>query len=336
MRRKDRRPLSAILSGAGECLASGMTASEAAVLVDPDDCASLEPKTRTSIETTLASDVLVTQLPVVLAAAVGPRCEAWVRSLPDTQLQGEVLSLFADELWRPRRVSAVFTLIAADLVVLSVVSFVFAFYVAPTWIELMRSFDAELPVPTRIAIGLGQVITVLVVLGAATFAAMRLSVRLRPSGALTAMVDRAVRRLPVASQVLRLRQSVGLARWLAVGEPEPVSLVRAMAEVGSPMSLGPAARQLESHLGHGVRLSEAMNRAGSFLPGLSKIVRSLEDGGDPPAWRALLTQYVAATAGREGPALDRLLLAAHFVTAIIVAIFVLGLYIPIFKMGSVI
>jgi len=333
---RQQQRLSSVMSMVGECLASGMTASEAAVLVDPEDTRQLDAKTRAALEKTLASDAFVPELPLVLAAAVGPRCEAWVRSAGDTARQGEALGVIADELWRPRRVSAVFTLILADLIVLGVVGLIFAFFIAPTWHELLEGVGAVLPMPTRLAILLGEAISVIIIVGVLAVVVYRVSARVRPSGPFVARLHRAVRRLPVMSKYLRLRQSVGLAQWLAVGNPDALPTVRSMAEAGRPMSLGPVARELEHRLEKGMRLSEAMDETGAFQPGFAKIVRRLEESADASTRRVLLARYVVANAGREGPALDRLVIATHFVTAVIVCIFVIGLYMPIFKLGSVI
>ncbi len=333
---RQQQTLSSVMSMVGESLASGMTASEAAVLVDPEEIRHLEPKTRAALERTLSSDAFVPELPLALAAAVGPRCETWVRGLGDTARQGEALSVVADELWRPRRVSAVFTLIVADLIVLGVVGLIFAFFIAPTWYELLEGIGAVLPMATRLAIFLGEAISAIIIAAILAVVVFRVSARVRPSGPFVAKLHRAVRRLPIMSKYLRLRQSVGLAQWLAVGNSDALPIVRSMAEAGRPMSLGPVARELEHRLEKGMRLSEAMNQIGAFQPGLAEIVRRLEESGDASTRRALLTRYAAANAGREGPALDRLVVATHFITAVLVCIFVIGLYMPIFKLGSVI
>jgi hypothetical protein len=332
---RQRQALSSVLSVVGDGLAGGMTAAEAALLVDPGDLQRLDPDRRAAIAPLVASEVRAHELPLALAAAAGPRCEAWVRSLGDTTRQGEALMVIAEELWRPRRVSAVFILIVADLIVLGVVGVVFTVFIAPIWNDLLESVGAALPMPTRVSIWLGQAISILVAAGLLAAIVFRISARLRPSGALAERLDRLVRRLPVIATYLRLRQSVGVAQWLAIGSAEPLPLVRAMAEAGRPMSLGPVARDLERRLEKRVRLSEAMKASGAFQPGLAEIVKRMEEQGHG-SQHALLTRYAAANAGREAPALDRMLLATHFATAILIGLFVIGLYMPIFKLGSVI
>jgi len=332
---RQRQALSAVLSVVGDGLAGGMTSAEAALLVDPGDLRRLDPGRRAALEPLVASEARAPQLPLALAAAAGPRCEAWVRSLADERRQGEALMVIAEELWRPRRVSAVFMLIVADLLVLGVVGLAFAFFIAPTWNELLEGIGATLPMPTRVSIWLGQPITVLIAAGLVVVIVFRISARARPSGAITAGLDRLVRRLPVISTYLRLRQSVGVAQWLAIGASEPLPLVRAMAEAGRPLSLGPVARDLERRLDKQPRLSEAMKESGAFQPGLPEIVRRMEEKGYA-SQHALLTRYAAANVGREAPALDRLVLATHFATAVLIGMFVIGLYLPIFKLGSVI
>ena len=332
---RQRQALSSVLSVVGDGLAGGMTAAEAALLADPGDLQRLDPRTRAALEPLIASEVRAHELPLALAAAAGPRCEAWVRSLTELTRQGEALTVIAEELWRPRRVSAVFILILADLLVLGVVALVFAVFIAPIWNDLLESVGAGLPMPTRLAIWLGQAISVIVAVGLVAVIVFRISARARPSGALTERLERLVRRMPVIATYLRLRQSVGVAQWLAIGAAEPLPLVRAMAEAGRPLSLGPVARDLERRLEKQVRLSEAMKASGAFQPGLPEIVKRMEEQGHA-SQRALLTRYAAANAGREAPALDRMLLATHFATAILIGIFVIGLYMPIFKLGSVI
>lgn len=332
---KQRQALSAILGTVGESLAAGMTPADAALLIDADDLRRLDAATRAAIENARSSPALASELPLALARAAGPRSEAWVRMLPETARQGEALSVLAEELWRPRRVSAVFILIVADLIVLGVVGLVFAIFIAPTWNELLEGLGAVLPMPTRLSIWLGQAITILVALGLVAAIVFRVSARVRPSGAFTDALDRVVRRLPVMRRYLRLRQSVGLAQWLAIG-PEPLPLVRAMAEAGRPLSLGPVGRELQRRLEANVKLSQALGESDAFEPGLAEIVRRLEEKGYASSQHLLLTRYAAVNEGREGPALDRLVLAMHFATAILIGIFVIGLYMPIFKLGSVI
>jgi len=332
---RQRQALSSLFSAVGESLAEGMTPAEAALLADPGDVRRLDAASRAALEPLLASEARAAELPIALASAAGPRCEAWVRMLPDTMRQGEALTVIAEELWRPRRVSGIFTLITADLLVLGIVGVVVAFFIAPVWSDLLENVGAVIPMPTRISIWMGEGIAVLLALGVLAVVVFRLSARLRPSGAFTDRLGHRVRRLPVISSYLRLRQSVGMAEWLAIGAAEPLPLIGAMAEVGRPLSLGPIGRDLQRRLEGKTRLSEAMKESGAFQPGLPEIVRRMEERGHA-SQHILLTRYAAANAGREGPALDRLLLATHFVTAIFIAIFVFGLYLPIFKMGSVI
>jgi hypothetical protein len=332
---RQRQALSSLFSVVGESLSEGMTPAEAALLADPDDVRRLDAASRAALEPLLASEARAAELPIALASAAGPRCEAWVRMLPDTARQGDALTVIAEELWRPRRVSAVFMLIAADLLVLGIVGVVVAFFIAPVWNDLLASVDATIPMPTRVSIWIGEGIAVLLAVAVLVVIVFRVSARLRPSGALIDRLGGLVRRTPVVSSYLRLRQSVGVAEWLAVGGPEMLPLFSAMAEVGRPLSLGPIGRDLQRRLEAKTRLSDAMKESGAFQPGLPQIVRRMEEQGHS-SQGSLLARYAAANIGREGPALDRLLLATHFVTAIFIGLFVFGLYLPIFKMGSVI
>jgi type IV pilus assembly protein PilC len=253
----------------------------------------------------------------------------------DDARKGELLTLLSEEIRQRRGSSAVFMLIVADFIVLALLSVIYAVFLAPVWSEMMESFGAELPAPTRFAFLLGRILAILAVVGVFAAIALRVGSRLAPHGVVLDFMDRALRRIPPIDAYARTSLSVRWARCLSIGSLAPGGIARAMAEAGGRSARGRAAARLARELDHH-GLAEAMARTDAFLPGFVNLVRAQEQRGALAQSRSLLGRYATVTANREDSSLDRMLLTAHFVTAIIVCIFVIGFYLPIFKLGSIV
>jgi type II secretory pathway component PulF len=333
MNARQRRALAELLTETGELLREGMSAAEVATMIAAADRSRLDAGTRASLEPAIENEGFAAEIPMVLASAVGARSEAWVRAIEEPRRKGEALLLLSEELVRRRRTSSIVTLIVFDIVVLAIVSLVYAFAVSPVWDELLRDMGATLPMPTLVAIHLGQILAFALIAALIVALILRIAPHWRLAARLAGWVDRFLRRIPAVAPYFRIRDSVRWARWLAVGGLAPRELAEAMAEAGVGTARSRSAAALADELArHPV--SEAMSRTGRFLPGLVNLVRTLEQRGAAADWRPLLTRYASATAGREEAALDRLLLAAHAVTGVLVGVFVFGFYLPIFKIGA--
>ena len=270
---------------------------------------------------------------------------ALVRKAEDSKGLPQVLELLARDYEHNARfrtaTRGALTWPAASFVVFVLVLLLMAVGVVPWFESLFSSFEAQLPAPTRLLIWISRVISswwwVLLAL-AAILAFVAWSGRGR--GLLKrAVLYSALLRLPVVRAYVSKTVSSRLASMLlaaAEGAPLREALGHLVASLGSG-KLARAVRHLEKNVAGGLSLEDAV-AATPELPGRVRVAVELGRRTDQLA--AALRQTIEVSDEDAERSLVRLeqvtLMTAYVFMGVLVALMVLAVYLPIFKMGSVI
>ena len=156
-------------------------------------------------------------------------------------------------------------------------------FVVPKVVEQFESMGRELPLLTRIVIGVSQALAtwwlpMLALLAAAVFAATRL---LRRPGVRRG-VDAALLRLPLLGRLLRDVHAARMARTLATMSDSGLPLIEGLAITARTVGNAVLREATETMVGvirEGGSLSSAMKRAAVFPPTLLYMATSGEDSG---------------------------------------------------------
>ncbi|GGK09720.1 type II secretion system inner membrane protein GspF [Luteimonas terricola] len=168
--------------------------------------------------------------------------------------------------------------VTAVLVVIALMVFV-----VPKVVEQFESMGRELPLLTRIVIGISDLLStwwlpMAVLLAAAVFIAARLLRR----PAIRRRFDAALLRLPLLGRILRDVHAARMARTLATMSDSGLPLIEGLAitarTVGNTV-LREATEQMVEVIREGGSLSNAMKRAAVFPPTLLYMATSGEDSG---------------------------------------------------------
>jgi len=156
-------------------------------------------------------------------------------------------------------------------------------FVVPKVVEQFESMGRELPLLTRIVIGVSEALAtwwlpMLALLAAAVFAATRL---LRRPGVRRG-VDAALLRLPLLGRLLRDVHAARMARTLATMSDSGLPLIEGLAITARTVGNAVLREATETMVGvirEGGSLSSAMKRAAVFPPTLLYMATSGEDSG---------------------------------------------------------
>lgn len=212
-------------------------------------------------------------------------------------------------------------------------------YVVPKVMEVFTDLDAELPLPTRILLGLADAIErwgalgvgALVVAGVLAALALR-----RP--AIRARWDRFLLGLPVIGKLLTLVESARLARTMAIATSAAVPVLEALklsSRVLSNTALKSAVETAALRVREGASLSGALKETGRFPQLLVRLIASGEKSGELP-------RMVAHAADlKERQVQDRLATAVALIEplmilgmGLVVLFIVLAILLPIFNLNQ--
>ena len=333
MNKLERQSLTRLLEATGEAMQAGLPAAASLAIAIADE-ADRMPKSLREALADVSEDGA--QPAIRLAGTVGANCEAWLAAVEAGPAQGTGLVLMAEALPRARRLPAGAVLVMADLFALLAVSLLIVLFIAPTWIELFQSMGATLPAPTRAAIVVAYAAApvTLALFGVAVLSQLWMR-RAGALGPFAVRIDRLLLNLPVVQVWLRIRESSRAARWLSLGRVTAQAAFDALAEAGAGTLSGRVAARVAAQLRAGKNLPDALEATDAYLPGLANVLRTAERQEGQPFAR-FLERYAQVTARREGASLEKLILAAHLVTGVLIGGYVIAIYLPIFKMGSAI
>ena len=209
----------------------------------------------------------------------------------------------------------------------------FSVFVAPAFQGMFDAFGADLPAPTMLAMGIAK----WVLAPAAVLLALILVIgwlwKRQPQllGRFSGRIDDATRRLPVFGRSMQVIQTQQLAAWLAAcGTTGDVQQeLECLVELAGPGQFGREVAGVAHAMAGGKSLADAVAVA-AWLPGLALLLRS------SPNNVAALTTYSHSLDAKSDLVMARLTLITQIVVGLIVGFFVIAMYLPIFKMGSLV
>lgn len=231
---------------------------------------------------------------------------------------------------------------AAVMAVAFIVTAVIMVWVVPAFKSVFDSFGAELPLPTRIVIGLSDKFVdywPLIVGGLALTSVVFLRAWKR-SPAMQASSDRLILRLPLFGDVLRkaiiARWTRTLATMFAAGVPLVESLESVGGASGNAVYLD-ATRRISAAVKSGTSLTVAMQNTAVFPSMVSQMVAIGEESG---ALDQMLRKVAESNEEEVDAAVASLSSLMEPVIMVILGLLIGGLviamYLPIFKLGSVV
>ncbi len=231
---------------------------------------------------------------------------------------------------------------AAVLAVAVIVTAVIMVWVVPAFKEVFESFGAELPLPTRMVIALSDqfveygylmlsALVIITVLGVRAW---------RRSPSLQASTDRLALRLPLFGEVIR---KAVIARWtstLSTMFAAGVPLVESLDSVGGASGNAvyqEATRRIATAVRAGTSLNSAMQSTHVFPPMVTQMVAIGEESG---ALEQMLSKVAEAYEEEVDAAVASLSSLMEPVIMVVLGVLIGGLviamYLPIFKLGSVV
>jgi type IV pilus assembly protein PilC len=228
------------------------------------------------------------------------------------------------------------------ILVAVLVTAIIMIFVIPSFKQVFVSFGAELPLPTQIVISMSDFclqywwLLIVIFLGAPYFVYQAW----RRSAKVQITFDRLMLRPPVIGPLLR---KAAIARWtrtLATTFAAGVPLVEALDSVGPAAGNAvykEATRQIQNEVNTGTTLAQAMQNCGVFPPMAIQMTSIGEEAGSLDAMLNKVADYFEREVDDTVDALSSMLEPMIMVMlGTIVGGIVVAIYMPIFKLGSVV
>ena len=231
---------------------------------------------------------------------------------------------------------------AAVVVVAGLVVSVMMLFVIPEFKSVFSSFGAELPAPTLIVIAMSDffVQSWYLVFGALIGAIVFIAWSYKRSTAMQIALDRTLLRFPVIGPIIRKATVARWTRTLATMFAAGVPLVEALDSVGGAAGnyvYLVATRQIQSDVSTGTSLTVAMQSSDVFPTMVVQMVSIGEESGQLDAMLSKVADFFEQEVDDAVAGLSQLLepLIMVFLGTIIGGL-VVAMYLPIFKLGSVV
>ena len=231
---------------------------------------------------------------------------------------------------------------AAVVVVAALVISVMMLFVIPEFKSVFTSFGADLPAPTLFVIALSDAFVAYwyILFGALIATIVGIAWSYKRSRAMQIAVDRGVLRIPVVGAIVR---KATLARWtrtLSTMFAAGVPLVEALDSVGGASGnyvYETATQQIQSEVSTGVSLTVSMQNALVFPPMVVQMVSIGEESGQLDAMLSKVADFLEREVDDAVASLSQLLepMIMVFLGTVIGGL-VVAMYLPIFKLGSVV
>jgi type IV pilus assembly protein PilC len=223
-----------------------------------------------------------------------------------------------------------------------VVVWVIMVWVVPSFKQVFSSFGADLPAPTLIVIAMSEFVVawwwlVAVVIGGTIFG---FAFMLKRSAAFRYGFDQAILRMPIIGPILR---KATIARWtrtlqtmFAAGVPLVESLDAVGGAAGNAVYTA-ATRKIQTEVSTGTSLTNAMGNTGLFPTMVLQMAQIGEESGSLDNMLGKIADYFEREVDDAVAALSSLLepIIIVFLGTVIGGL-VIAMYLPIFKLGSVV
>lgn len=215
-------------------------------------------------------------------------------------------------------------------------------FVIPAFKEVFKSFGADLPAPTLVVIAISDFFVaywylIFGILGGGIYSFLESWKR---SEAVQIAMDKALLRMPIFGPLIR--KSV-IARWtrtLATMFAAGVPLVEALDSVGGASGnhvYKMATRQIQSEVSTGTSLTNSMQNVNLFPNMVIQMVAIGEESGALDSMLSKVADFFEAEVDDSVAALSSLMEPIIMVIlGVLIGGMVVAMYLPIFKMGSVV
>ncbi|MBT8080294.1 MAG: type II secretion system F family protein [Gammaproteobacteria bacterium] len=241
-----------------------------------------------------------------------------------------------------KKIKKALTYPAAVLVVAFVVTLILLIFVIPAFEDLFQGFGADLPAFTRFVIEISQfvrdqgwILTIIAVLIVYTF--FYFKKRSRP---MRHFLDRVILRVPIIGPILQKAAIARYARTLSTMFSAGVPLVEALESVAGATGnivYEVAVLQMKDEVATGQRLQQAMENTDLFPNMVIQMIAVGEESGSLDEMSAKVADFYEEDVDNAVDNLSSLLEPMIMaILGILVGGLVVAMYLPIFKMGSVI
>ncbi len=231
---------------------------------------------------------------------------------------------------------------AAVLVVAVVVTVVLLIFVIPEFESLYKGFGADLPAFTQFVIGVSRFVQtkgiyILIALIAGFWVFFYFKKRSR---AMREFLDRAVLKVPVIGPILNKAAIARYARTLSTMFAAGVPLVEALDSVAGATGnivYENAVLKMRDEVATGQRLQRSMEQTGLFPNMVNQMIAVGEESGSLDEMSAKVATFYEAEVDNAVDAMSSLLEPMIMVIlGVLVGGLVIAMYLPIFKLGSVV
>jgi type IV pilus assembly protein PilC len=230
----------------------------------------------------------------------------------------------------------------AVIAVALLVSSILLIFVIPQFEAVFAGFGAELPAFTQMIVNASKFMTSywwVVLLGGGVFG-FSFVYALRRSHAFARLFDRMLLKLPVLGQVLHQSAIARFARTLAITFKAGVPLVDALDTVAGATGssiYAEAVKRIKDDVAVGHQLNLAMRQVNLFPPMVIQMTAIGEEAGSLDSMLIKVAEFYEAEVNNAVDALSSLLEPFIMVVlGVLVGGMVIGMYLPIFKLGAVI
>ena len=231
---------------------------------------------------------------------------------------------------------------SAVLGVAVIVTTVLLIFVIPQFESLYKGFGANLPAFTQFVINLShtiqhQGIFIAMVIGGAAWAFMYFKKR---SKAMRELLDRVILKVPVVGPILNKSAIARYARTLSTMFAAGVPLVEALDSVAGATGnivYENAVRKMRDEVATGQRLQRSMENTGLFPNMVNQMIAVGEESGSLDEMSGKVATFYEAEVDNAVDAMSSLLEPLIMVVlGVLVGGLVIAMYLPIFKLASVV
>ena len=231
---------------------------------------------------------------------------------------------------------------AAVLAVAIIVTVILLIFVIPEFENLYKGFGADLPAFTQMVIGLSKFVQhkgvfMLIVLAGAIWAFIYFKKR---SKAMREFLDRLTLKVPIIGPIMRKAAIARYARTLSTMFSAGVPLVEALDSVAGATGnivYEKGVNAMRDEVATGQRLQRAMENTGLFPNMVNQMIAVGEESGSLDEMSAKVATFYEAEVDNAVDAMSSLLEPLIMVVlGVLVGGLVIAMYLPIFKLASVI
>jgi type IV pilus assembly protein PilC len=231
---------------------------------------------------------------------------------------------------------------AAVLVVAVVVSIILLIFVIPQFESLFKGFGADLPAFTQMVVNLSRFVQsqgwwMALMIGGGIYAFIYFKKRSRP---MQRGLDRAMLKFPIIGPILQKSAIARFARTLSTMFAAGVPLVEAMQSVAGATGnivYEEATLRMKDEVATGQRLQRAMENVGLFPNMVVQMIAVGEESGSLDTMSAKVAEFYEAEVDNAVDSMSSLLEPMIMaILGVLVGGMVIAMYLPIFKLGSVV